>query len=775
MTNIKGFLGRVALIGAIGCGSTTSEGVEIERSPLTGLVAAYSFDQGSGSSAPDASGNGHTGTLSGATWTSSGKFCGALNFDGTNDRVTIGDASDLDFSSAFTLLAWVRPTALTGNYRTIILKERGSNALAYGLYANDGGNDAPTGYLKIGSNTNDTRVMGPSTIPTNTWTHLAASWGGGVFRLYRDGAQVATTNATGSISSTTNPLTIGGNGPWGEWFQGQIDEVRVYGRELSASEVIAERDTPVDGNCGGSGGMGGGGGAAGAPNAGAGGSSGASAGQAGGGAENAGAGGLAAGQAGSGGAPQAGSDPGGAGGSQAGGGQGGSTGGQAGTGQAGTGNVGGSPLTLNQTTEHQTIDGFGVSINSASWDNGELEPALDLLVAGGSTIFRVIVEPIDEQGATEAEPTNDNSDAFTPNWCAVTPNFSNPKFEELWQTIGYLNELGIRERVVLSFMGPAPSWMGGSSLSSGMLDEYAELVASASYFGRVKRGLSFGMLSPANEIDWDGIEGPQVSATNYALLLRKIAERLDAYGLGDVRLVGPETAAIAQGVGSYWSAMAAQPHVMRKLAALALHDYNGQNGNARSLLNGAAFPFLNFWLSELSHIEHAFGSLLGDASAVVVWDGYDSVYQHAILAGRGDNPGNDAGNAPAFLAYNENTGVYTPRDEYYLYAQLFKWAEPGTKRVSVSESVSGLEVVAFKHPTTKRLTVVGLNITTSSRTLGLTGASGYASLDHFRSTRGGAGLAELSDVTLSGGSATFSVPGESVFTLTGLPTGACAP
>ena len=86
------------------------------------LVAAYGFDEGSGTTVTDASGNGNNGTITNATWSTSGKFGKALQFNGTSALVTIPDAASLHLTTGMTLEAWVNPSTVNGNWRDVIYK-----------------------------------------------------------------------------------------------------------------------------------------------------------------------------------------------------------------------------------------------------------------------------------------------------------------------------------------------------------------------------------------------------------------------------------------------------------------------------------------------------------------------------------------------------------------------------------------------------------------------------------------------------------------------------
>jgi hypothetical protein len=208
--------------------------------PPSGLVAALSFNAGSGMTAVDASGNGNAATLNGPVWSTAGRYGAALSFDGTNDWLTIADSATLDLTTGMTLEAWVRPTIAAG-WRTVMLKEQAGD-LVYAIYSS-GSVNAPYG---IGyAQGAERQARGTAAVALNAWTHLAATYDGAAVRVFVNGAQAGTTAATGTMPNSSGPLRIGGNGVWGEWFRGLIDEVRVYNRARTTAEIQQDMNTPV--------------------------------------------------------------------------------------------------------------------------------------------------------------------------------------------------------------------------------------------------------------------------------------------------------------------------------------------------------------------------------------------------------------------------------------------------------------------------------------------------------------------------------------------------
>ncbi|MEV4629495.1 LamG-like jellyroll fold domain-containing protein [Micromonospora sp. NPDC049523] len=206
-----------------------------------GLVAAYGMDEGSGTTVGDRSGNANTGTATGLTWRA-GKFGRALSFDGADESwVTIPDSPSLRLTDGMTISAWVRPTSVA-SWRTAVMKD-GLYGSAYGLYASNG--FTPSTWLLNGEEEEHTIVDGEQPLPVNTWSHLATTYDGSTVRLLVNGAEVASLPRTRDLVVDDGDLHIGGNGIWGEFFQGAIDEVRIYNRAQTVEQVQADMNAPV--------------------------------------------------------------------------------------------------------------------------------------------------------------------------------------------------------------------------------------------------------------------------------------------------------------------------------------------------------------------------------------------------------------------------------------------------------------------------------------------------------------------------------------------------
>lgn len=211
----------------------------------SGLVAAYGFEEGIGSGATvvDTSGDNNHGTISGATRTPVGKSRSGLIFDGVDDSVAVPDSASLDLTTGMTLSAWVKPDTISGKSQDVIFKERGSDG-SYALGADGTGSQPRTGFYRAGG---WQMAVAPTALTAGQWAHVAGTWDGQSLKLYVNGTLVRTEAMTGPIVTSGDPLRIGGTAVFGtnRFFDGAIDEVRVYNHALTAQDVQTDRDTPV--------------------------------------------------------------------------------------------------------------------------------------------------------------------------------------------------------------------------------------------------------------------------------------------------------------------------------------------------------------------------------------------------------------------------------------------------------------------------------------------------------------------------------------------------
>ena len=150
--------------------TSTDNSVTYAGITAPGFVAAYSFDEGIGTTVADATGNGNTGTIANANWTSGGKYGNALVFNGTNALVTINDSASLHLTTAMTLEAWVNPSAVNSAWRDVIYK--GSDN--YYLEATSSSSGVPVGGGTFGAAGKET--YGTAALAVNTWSHLAVTY-----------------------------------------------------------------------------------------------------------------------------------------------------------------------------------------------------------------------------------------------------------------------------------------------------------------------------------------------------------------------------------------------------------------------------------------------------------------------------------------------------------------------------------------------------------------------------------------------------------------------
>jgi Concanavalin A-like lectin/glucanases superfamily/Putative amidase domain len=205
-----------------------------------GPVAAYSFDEGveAGSTVEDVSGDGHEGTIEGATRTEHGKYGEALEFNGESDCVSVPSSEALALEEEFTLEAWVKPQGPLSEDPVIYKESEGGVGYALGIALVHGGKAEGFG----GEAEN---VISPEVMEAGVWSHLAVTDDGAHLRLYVDGALIATRAVTGEVPIGPGPLYIGCDGSFGQHFHGRIDEARIYGRALSGPEVAADMEAPL--------------------------------------------------------------------------------------------------------------------------------------------------------------------------------------------------------------------------------------------------------------------------------------------------------------------------------------------------------------------------------------------------------------------------------------------------------------------------------------------------------------------------------------------------
>ena len=455
---------------------------------------------------------------------------------------------------------------------------------------------------------------------------------------------------------------------------------------------------------------------------------------------------------------------------------------------------------IDGSTKYQTLDGFGVNINSAWWYDGEygdsrvVQSAIDLLVDSlGATIFRAVIEEIDW------ETVNDDKDPNHFNWTYYDSIFSGKRFQGVWRTLRYLNHKGITDGLMISFMGAAPaaeplmpsdpqkSWMGDTDygIAANMEDELAESIAALLYYMRNKAKVQFRLVSPMNETDvisWSRsehhpngiVEGPNIpDAVQYVRIVRKLAKKIDSLGMGDIRFVAPDAAGEVF-FKAFLSETIRDPYLMDKMACWGVHQYGNDAANYLDIINLPDNPNKAFWVTETAGIGNLLGQLDDNGRAYIFWDGFDCVYQHARRNGYGSIPPNDwvfwfgPEEGQPLIEYVSSTNSWKPRKQFYQFSQIMKFVRPGAVQIGVTGQDSSLVGVAFYHEGSKKASIAGMN--KNPVPVNLIGTfKNLPALHHleFYYTDNAENLHRAADVMVQNKVFKTTIPANCIFTLTG--------
>ena len=206
----------------------------------SGLVGHWTFDEGSGATANDSSGNGYTGTLvNSPAWVDS-KLGNALFFDSSShEAVSVADAPELSFGSAsFSIVFWIKYS----NANDADILRKGSTQTASDWYKVEISETSGRVSFSLNASSNPPTSITSAPHGDNKWHHIAAvrDVENGQLRLYVDGVQEAmTSDPGGSVSNSAN-LAIGSKDTLDDdFFDGWLDEVAVYDEALSQARVLA--------------------------------------------------------------------------------------------------------------------------------------------------------------------------------------------------------------------------------------------------------------------------------------------------------------------------------------------------------------------------------------------------------------------------------------------------------------------------------------------------------------------------------------------------------
>ena len=211
----------------------------------SGLVAHYTFDDGTAS---DSSGNGNNGTVNGATAVVGKVGSGAMSFDGVDDIIEVTQSSSINDPLALTVSVWAKQSTLKTNGYYISKADNSSGGHGWSFGSGNVANSSLSFVVHGFTTTDLSSISASGVITTNSWNHYVVTWDGSNtaanVRMYKNGVEVSYATQTNGGSATPqsdsarNIKFARESGTGSTFFNVNMDDVRVYNRALTQAEII---------------------------------------------------------------------------------------------------------------------------------------------------------------------------------------------------------------------------------------------------------------------------------------------------------------------------------------------------------------------------------------------------------------------------------------------------------------------------------------------------------------------------------------------------------
>ena len=209
-----------------------------------GMVAYWPFAEGAGTTAVDFTNNSNNGALTnGPTYDNDTPTLNilnrySLNFDGIDDSVIIPDSADLDLNT-FSIGGWFKPHTADTNWQPLITKEADNGFdRSFGVFIHPNTMQLHVSFFTGDCSATNYTINSIKELTLNSWNHVMISYDGHMLALYIDGALDNSALVNATVCNNSQPVRLGGGESVFSYFDGQMDDIRIYRQPFSASEAL---------------------------------------------------------------------------------------------------------------------------------------------------------------------------------------------------------------------------------------------------------------------------------------------------------------------------------------------------------------------------------------------------------------------------------------------------------------------------------------------------------------------------------------------------------